>query len=1074
MKFLLNVFILIAISFFLLVKDLHAEKKPIDLNAINNWQAINFEKVSNDANWFLYKIDPTKPEEEINAESGGSDDLPPEPKDGAEENLQEGSENSSSEDTPKDNSMPEGSSNGFAMQEPEEPYKLVVKSIQGKKEYEFSSAKSIWKTNFSENSNWFGFLREAVSETPGSMPSDPMGGAGMGEMSGMPGGADESPKTELVLLNLKTGKEKVLDDVAQYDFANNWVILQKKSGNASYLLLYHLTENRYEHLGLTSEHALNQSGRYLAWLISQPDHYGNGVYLRDNKTNKVTRLDEDEAGYKSLFWAKEGDALVLVKSRKQPQDKAGKNEGVEDKMQHQILAVSGIGKGKPKVIFIGPGVKGFPENMELAIEGDGPQGMSFMGGSDSSAASWLEDRSGLTFNIRKIKEKESDDDMAEGGMPSTDPMGPMPGAPGEADPKVPNVAIWHWKQDSIPSQTQVGDDGGKLEQEYPAIYWLKKKKLVQLLNEDDAETIYIQSVNKVKRNHQYVMAIDTGDYLEDIINGTAASNQRKDIYLIDLNSGKKRKVLEQVLNLNESLSPDGKSIVYFNEGDFHLYTVKNGKQTNLTKNLSVSFVGNDDANIERLSVKGSTWTKDGHLLLEGNWDIWYVPIRGGKPNKPVNLTVNGAKDKVDYSILPLYEAGSDEPLEINLSKSPLFVYALEKRTRRTGIGQVRSGKPGIKWLRSLDNVSYSGVGRSFYGPAPFIVSKDRKSYFYSRSTYKNRVYYTVGKDFKKPRQLLVDDINSFPERSEYLWSSGAQIVNYRCKWGDELEGALFLPANYKKGQRYPMVTIIYETDMSPSLHQYTPPNLHSYDWTALTSRGYAVFMADVRFQFQNPGLSGFDCLMPGIDAAIKTGIVDPDRLGLHGHSWGGYQSAFYITQTDRFKGVIAGAALTDLISMYGSVYWNSMIPSHMLLERGQGRMVKNIWEDWSAYQKNSPLYYAPKVKTPLLLLHNDKDGAVDFTQGVSFFNALRRLKKEVAMLQYRGENHGVQGRANNIDYRQRQLEFWEHYLKGKPAPAWWTEGIKQKDMNDHLEERGIKDIVPPSQAPEDESEETKN
>lgn len=163
-------------------------------------------------------------------------------------------------------------------------------------------------------------------------------------------------------------------------------------------------------------------------------------------------------------------------------------------------------------------------------------------------------------------------------------------------------------------------------------------------------------------------------------------------------------------------------------------------------------------------------------------------------------------------------------------------------------------------------------------------------------------------------------------------------------------------------------------------------------------------------------------------------MVDPKHVGLHGHSWGGYETAFIITQTDKFAAAVAGAPLTDMISVYNSIYWNSGSANQPIFESSQGRFTGPFWKNLKAYSTNSPVYYATQVKTPLLLLHNDKDGAVDWNQGIEYFNTLRRLRKPVVMLQYKGENHGLAKRENQRDYSIRMLEFFDHFLKNKPAP----------------------------------------
>jgi dienelactone hydrolase len=212
------------------------------------------------------------------------------------------------------------------------------------------------------------------------------------------------------------------------------------------------------------------------------------------------------------------------------------------------------------------------------------------------------------------------------------------------------------------------------------------------------------------------------------------------------------------------------------------------------------------------------------------------------------------------------------------------------------------------------------------------------------------------------------------------------------------------------------------------------------------------------YKVNDPGMSAVWCVLPALEAAVATGVVDKDRVGLHGHSWGGYQTAFLITQTDAFRAAVAGAPLTNMISMYSSIYWNSGSANQPIFESSQGRFKGGYWDNLEAYSRNSPVYYAQNVKSPLLLLHNDKDGAVDWNQGIEYFNTLRRLDKPVVMLQYVGENHGLRKVPNQKDYTMRMREFFDYHLMGKPVPKWLEEGISHLDLKEHIKER-TKEII---------------
>ena len=142
-----------------------------------------------------------------------------------------------------------------------------------------------------------------------------------------------------------------------------------------------------------------------------------------------------------------------------------------------------------------------------------------------------------------------------------------------------------------------------------------------------------------------------------------------------------------------------------------------------------------------------------------------------------------------------------------------------------------------------------------------------------------------------------------------------------------------------------------------------------------------------------------------------------------------------------------------MISMYSSIYWSSGGADGAIFESSQGRFSSHYLDIPEAYARNSPVYFADRVKTPLVMMHNDRDGAVDWNQGIEYYNILRRLGKEVVMLQYAGADHNLMKPANQKDYTVRMQEFFDHYLKGAEAPEWWTQGIPHLKMAEHLQER---------------------
>jgi Dipeptidyl aminopeptidases/acylaminoacyl-peptidases len=285
----------------------------------------------------------------------------------------------------------------------------------------------------------------------------------------------------------------------------------------------------------------------------------------------------------------------------------------------------------------------------------------------------------------------------------------------------------------------------------------------------------------------------------------------------------------------------------------------------------------------------------------------------------------------------------------------------------------------------------------------------------------------------------VSHTNAF--QSDYAWGK-QELMSYANKRGDRLQMMLTYPANYQPGKKYPMVVYYYEK-LSQGFHQYVTPSERSpYNTSVFSQNGYFVLRPDIVFQARNPGYSGLDCVVSAVRTVLaKVPDIDPKRVGNFGHSWGGYQSAFYAVHNPGiFAATIAGAPLTDLISFYGYTSGNSGLPETGHFETGQERMQVSLWEDPQAYIRNSTVFAMDSLETPLLLEEGDADGNVNSFQSQEVYNFARRLGKNVVYLVYEQENHNVARPESQIDYAHRQLEWFGHYLKGEPAPKWITDG----------------------------------
>jgi dipeptidyl aminopeptidase/acylaminoacyl peptidase len=890
---------------------------------------------------------------------------------------------------------------------------VIVKQTKGDKQYKFPGGDGTFgQISFSADSRWFVF-----SISPRRPPAAPP----------TPGAAPRPPSpSKVALLNLTSGEKVEFESVRRFAFSGDaptHLAMHRSAppgpvgppapgtpppGNGSDLILRELATGSELTLGNVADFSFDKKGQWLALTIDTQGQTGNGIQLRNMKTAALYQLDAAKATYQGMNWTEKGDGLVVLR-------------GIEDKgfkgKLYSVLGFTGFDAATPQKIVYDPrDDKTFPTGMTV---------------SSNRNASFSDDLGTLFFGINELK--KADDKPAAPAKPDAtkpdakpDAAKPETAKPGSADSKKekPDLVIWHW-QDDRPQPMQELQAGSDRSFNYLCCYRVKDKKFLRLADDE------VRQVTVAAKQRWAVGFDDRAYRRQAYLDG----KRFQDVYVFDLQTGQRRPALKKV-RWFLGASPAGTHFVYYDDGHFHAYDMATGKTTRITEGAAVSFINTeDDHNIDRPPTGFAGWAKDGSsVLLSDNWDLWQLPIQGGAA---VNLTVNGRKEGIRYGsplILDPEEHGYD-------ASKPLYFPCHGEWTKKSGLARKDPGASEPVRLCWDD----ANLG-------PFVKARQADVFLYTRQTWKDYPDYCVcDATFQSPRKLT----SVGTEQPKVTLSSGAMLVDYTSTKGDRLQGALFLPANYEKGKSYPTIVYIYER-LSQSLHRYTPPSAGGFNPAIYTSNGYAVLMPDIKYKVNDPGMSAVWCVLPALDAAVKTGVVDRAHVGLHGHSWGGYQTAFLITQTDAFKAAIAGAPLTDLISMYSSMYWNTGSANQPIFESSQGRFTSGYWDNLEAYMRNSPVFHAKNVKTPLLLLHNDKDGAVDFTQGIEYFNTLRRLDKPVIMLQYKGENHGLAKTANQRDYAVRMREFFDHHLMGKPAPAWLKDGVPHLKLDDHLTER-VKD-----------------
>ena len=302
-----------------------------------------------------------------------------------------------------------------------------------------------------------------------------------------------------------------------------------------------------------------------------------------------------------------------------------------------------------------------------------------------------------------------------------------------------------------------------------------------------------------------------------------------------------------------------------------------------------------------------------------------------------------------------------------------------------------------------------------------------------------------GPDFKDPKK--VSDAN--PQQKDFLW--GHRILfDYTNKDGKRLQGILAVPDDYREGEKRPMIVIFYEKN-SQNMHIYSAPAyLPSMGRMPVqaTSDGYLAMLPDIHFRTGNSHSDMLECVEAATRKVIDMGYADPKRIGVSGHSYSGEGAAFIGTMSKMFAAVGMGAGVVDLTNDF-SMPWGwgygyqggSGDTAFNYYLYDQGRWGFSPWDKPDKYRFESALTHVPQVTAPFLIMHGTSDPTVGFINGLAFYNALRYHNKPAVLLAYPNEGHGLRGLANRRDLTVRFFEFFDHFLKGAPAPKWWTEGV---------------------------------
>ena len=806
------------------------------------------------------------------------------------------------------------------------------------------------------------------------------------------------------LLDLQNGTKRTWEDISSFTFANGsgHILLKRRQQDTKAkhkgvdVIIHNLKVGTDQFLGTVSEASFNRKGELLAYAVDAAEKDANGLFVIDLRNGRTIALDDDNRIFTRVTWNEEGTAVAALKAVEV--EKKSERSSILVAFPDVYTILTPLAKASA-VLFDPERLATFPKDYVV---------------SDKRELLWSADNKRVFIGTRP-----------QGAAPDTTKK--------KSTDEVADVDVWGTKDVRIQS-VQMARADQERNFTYRQAYDVTTGRYIQLAD---------STLRDLQTTVDGVWAIgrDERAYIHDHKRPAA------DLYRVNTATGERTLMLKgQILSNNSQhtfgTSPDGRHFLYWNDNRYHVYDLNAGTSKPLSNDIS--FINQEfDYPGPRPSYGFAGWTADGKgVVVNDKYDLVYLPFDGG-PAK--NLTNGiGAKNEIRFRVVnpgPFDGMGPRERARaeaIDLKK-PILLTAFGQWTKKMGMYELRNGS--LKQL-VYDDAFYSAL----------IKAENADRYVFERETF------SEFPDLRVTNGTFVDAkkiTNANPHQSEYLWGRRV-LFDYTNSKGVRLQGILAIPDDYKQGEKRPMIVTFYEKN-SQNLHRHNTPSflgsMGSIPADAIT-RGYLTMMPDVHFNTRTSHADMLEAVEIATKKVIEMGYADPKRIGVHGHSYGGEGAAYISTQSKLFAAVGMGAGVTDLTSDFLQPWgWTYDIKGRDgsnafgYYMYGQGRKGTTIWEDPELFRQESAITHAPKVSQPVLIMHGTADPTVSFSEGLNYYNALRFFEKPAWLLAYPGEGHGLRGLANRRDLTIRYNQFFDHYLKGAPAPRWMTEGVPYLDKD---------------------------
>ena len=581
------------------------------------------------------------------------------------------------------------------------------------------------------------------------------------------------------------------------------------------------------------------------------------------------------------------------------------------------------------------------------------------------------------------------------------------------DSEIVNVEVWSYTDQVLYTQQEVREDREK-KRTYDCVYNTITNKIAQLESHDVPEVQFDRDIE-----HNVSIGINDKDYQKYV---SWEGHDYNDVYLINHSTGAKEKIFDKLYG-DVRISPFGKYGYWYSRADsiWNSVNLSSKKKVELTNQIACYDELNDRPMDARHYGIAAWLGEDQSMLIYDRYDIWKIDPSG--KSKATRLT-KGREEKIEYRYVNLNRDLKSLPAD-----TTLMLILHDEKDKSEGYAMLNL---------KTNELSLIEKGPFVYTSRP-LKAKNSSDLVYSKQSFKRYpdLIHTQLDNFGNG--ITFTSVN--PQQSEYAWGN-TSLINWDSPTGEELTGMLVLPDGFDESKKYPLIVNFYERS-SHGLHRHRAPYPHrsTINYSYYVNKGYVIFNPDIHYRVGEPGESCYDAVVSGVEALLEKGFIDESRMGVQGHSWGGYQIAHLLTRTNMFKCAESGAPVVNMVSAYGGIRWGSGMSRMFQYEHTQSRLGATLWENPEVYLANSPIFNIDKIETPVLILHNDKDGAVPWYQGIEFFVAMRRLNKKAWLLNYNDEPHWPLKRQNRVDFNRRMEQFFDHYLLDQPMPEWMQKGV---------------------------------